>query len=416
MPPVWLHHAALVLAKGAQGRDTMFLGAVACARKEESTTMGRVVALLVRPRSGSVPLAVGGVAAVAALLAWLLANPAYNRTVAVPVHHFIVVTIVAWLALVVAGLAARAALQIEHYRALFLALGFMTMAGLFVVHGFSTPGIVVGIAIHTPAHGVPPQDVGGIIALSAFLSLFVPAVLFTLSYTPIAAPFEHRLPFRPAALLVGIVVALLAYAAVALGTPFLAQLPLRKPPYSYALASCTVALLLWCFWRQWRPYQATKVPALGALAVSYLFLALAQAGMVLGPLWTLAWWMYHLCMLTAVTLCLGTLLLEYGRGRPLRHIFEGALDLRVEVGTELESVETIAALAAATEAKDPYTRGHTVRVAELAVAIGRQMNASVDTLRVLARAGLLHDVGKLAIPDAVLLKPGPLTKEEWAIM
>src|SRR2546430_4141943 len=92
---------------------------------------------------------------------------------------------------------------------------------------------------------------------------------------------------------------------------------------------------------------------------------------------------------------------------------EATLELQVKVGAELEHAESIAALAAAVEAKDENTRGHNTRVAELAVRIGRAIELPTDTLRTLARAGLLHDVGKVGIPDAILNKPGPLDADEW---
>src|SRR5207302_1044710 len=85
-------------------------------------------------------------------------------------------------------------------------------------------------------------------------------------------------------------------------------------------------------------------------------------------------------------------------------------------GAELQHVDTIAALAAAVEARDENTEGHNIRVAEIAVAIGREMELPNQVLRVLARAGLLHDVGKIGIPDSILSKPGPLDAAEWTII
>ena len=85
------------------------------------------------------------------------------------------------------------------------------------------------------------------------------------------------------------------------------------------------------------------------------------------------------------------------------------------VKAAMDSNETIAALSAATEAKDPHTQGHTVRVAELAVSIAQKMQLSTEQIQVLARAGILHDIGKMGIPDSILLKPGPLTPEEFDI-
>ncbi len=68
------------------------------------------------------------------------------------------------------------------------------------------------------------------------------------------------------------------------------------------------------------------------------------------------------------------------------------------------------------EVKDREARAHNLRVARLCVHIGRQMSMSAYELRLLARAGLMHDVGKLAIPDAVLGKHSPLDDAEWSLM
>ena len=83
----------------------------------------------------------------------------------------------------------------------------------------------------------------------------------------------------------------------------------------------------------------------------------------------------------------------------------------------LDSAErVIFALAAAVEAKDAYTEAHTLRVAETARDLGRQLHLEPGDLEVLFRGGLIHDIGKIGVPDAVLLKPGPLTAEERSLM
>src|SRR5205823_11869278 len=66
--------------------------------------------------------------------------------------------------------------------------------------------------------------------------------------------------------------------------------------------------------------------------------------------------------------------------------------------------------------KDREARGHNLRVARLCVHIGRQMSMSASELRVLARAGLMHDIGKLGIPDSVLGKHSALDESEWSLM
>ncbi len=66
--------------------------------------------------------------------------------------------------------------------------------------------------------------------------------------------------------------------------------------------------------------------------------------------------------------------------------------------------------------KDREARAHNLRVARLCVHIGREMSMSASELRVLARAGLMHDIGKLGIPEAVLDKHSGLSDSEWTLM
>jgi putative nucleotidyltransferase with HDIG domain len=79
---------------------------------------------------------------------------------------------------------------------------------------------------------------------------------------------------------------------------------------------------------------------------------------------------------------------------------------------EIEQTIAIAALAAAIELHDVGTPGHNARVADLAVSIGRELKLDADALRVLAHAGLLHDLGKLGVSDTILYKSLPLTEIE----
>ena len=83
--------------------------------------------------------------------------------------------------------------------------------------------------------------------------------------------------------------------------------------------------------------------------------------------------------------------------------------LELERGSMLS---TITALVTALEARDPYTHGHSARVSEYSIAIGKEMNLDAKTLEILEIAGKLHDVGKIGISDLLLLKPGKLTDEE----
>jgi putative two-component system response regulator len=74
------------------------------------------------------------------------------------------------------------------------------------------------------------------------------------------------------------------------------------------------------------------------------------------------------------------------------------------------------ALARAVEARDRHTIHHAERVGRYAEAIGRTVGVHLDDIELLYQGGVLHDLGKIAIPDAILLKPGPLSPEEFATM
>src|SRR6266853_1109697 len=84
---------------------------------------------------------------------------------------------------------------------------------------------------------------------------------------------------------------------------------------------------------------------------------------------------------------------------------------------ELDNAETVLfSLALTIEAKDPYTEGHCDRLSKYSVALGEKLGLPENLRLALRRGGLIHDIGKLAVPESILLKPGPLTLEERKIM
>ncbi|HUR32953.1 MAG TPA: HD domain-containing phosphohydrolase [Vicinamibacterales bacterium] len=97
------------------------------------------------------------------------------------------------------------------------------------------------------------------------------------------------------------------------------------------------------------------------------------------------------------------------------HLMASVVD--AESRTEAAYAGAIRALAAALDARDPYTAGHSERVSTLSVAIGRVLRLPETEIEVLRLGALLHDIGKIGISDDVLRKPGPLTDQEFeAIM
>jgi putative two-component system response regulator len=87
------------------------------------------------------------------------------------------------------------------------------------------------------------------------------------------------------------------------------------------------------------------------------------------------------------------------------------------IGAELEMAESVLlTLAASIEAKDPYTAGHCERVSRYSAGLAEQLGLPEDQRLALLRGGMVHDIGKVAVPDQILLKPGPLTAGERRLM
>ena len=84
---------------------------------------------------------------------------------------------------------------------------------------------------------------------------------------------------------------------------------------------------------------------------------------------------------------------------------------------ELENAENVLfSLAYSIEARDPYTRGHCERLSEMSAQLGKNVGLPDEYIKALRRAGIVHDIGKVAVPDAILLKAGPLSKGELQVM
>ena len=285
-------------------------------------------------------------------IAWLLTHPDANLDLSAPVEHVVIVTNVSVLALLVALLVARSALQLGQYRILLLALGFMTMAGIFAVHGLTTPGVLL--------KGRAETDAEIVVGVSAALSLLIPALFFAVRYTRFAEDLERRWRVHPLPLLIIVTAALVSYAVVGLARPdvvsalfsALSRYGVAVPSGGYGygfggreqqgidalpavLAAITVLLLLFAAWRQAGEFRRSRLPMHGGLVGSYLFLAQAQVSMLLSPVWAISWWEYHSLMLAAVVLALGALFLELDRRRGLERFLPATVVERVIKGEPL---------------------------------------------------------------------------------
>jgi len=363
----------------------------------------------------------------ALLLTGILPDPIWDG----PRFHFLVVSLTTLLSLVMALFMARAATQVRDVRVLFLALTYLSIASIFLLHALTTPGALV--------QGNNPW-----VGFSAWTSIAVGAVFFALSTVQWSAEHQRRLLARQGSVLGGVLLALLAYGTIAMtdalrnsmstqsththalsddgstvGDPISSFSMLANPWIGRMIALFALILLLVVIVRYRMIYTASPSapsPLVAALLISAILLAQSQVSMALSTVWRASWWEYHVLMLAAFAMSIFGLVQEYAGTGSVQGVIEGLLLRDTLTSVQSGYTEVIVALVEAMEAKDSYTHGHTQRVAGLAVAIGRTLRLSSEELRTLNRASLLHDIGKIGVPDAILQKPGRLTADEFGMI
>lgn len=326
-------------------------------------------------------------------------------SLATPRGHFYVVSPVALISVLIGIGAVFAAHRTAKLRVLLLALSFLSMATIFAVHGLATPGFILDARAF------------GVTGFSSRLALLVASVFLGLSAVPWPAHIEAALVQRRMLIIGGWVATLAAFTAVALLAPeSLPPTVVTSDGFQNAASLIVIALSLAASARYFQGYRRTARPLSGSVALGSLLLVEAQVSMHYGGVWGGTFWLYHVQLLAGFGAIFWGLLSEYSRGDSwldaIGRLGEGSLVAQIESGYS----ESILGLAAALEARDGYTIGHGRRVGALAVLIGKELGFSDGRLRALAQGALLHDVGKIGIPDAILHKPGDLTAEEYEVI
>jgi len=280
-------------------------------------------------------------------------------------------------------------------------MAFAVMASLLVVHGFATPGVIVGN--------------NEVVALTAGASLPAGAMILALSSFTLP-PTLHRIELVlvvESALLVlilGVGFSALAWPGIAPKAP--------GPGSTSALAVLALGLALYGLLalRSARTFLLTLRALDLAVVVGLVWLATALVPMMTQDKRALGWWVAHDVEVNGILIVGVAIAIDLARAaqsRPLAGDLSGA-DLVAAEDVFLGS--HVRALTVRLAEKDEYTERHTRRVALRAVQVGELLGLSASRLRQLAIGGLVHDIGKLSVPDAILKKPGALDEEEYAIV
>lgn len=348
----------------------------------------------------------GAVTAPAAAFLLMHQVPGWDPMFVAPKQHFYIVSAATLLSGAIGTALALSVSSVRSTRTVYLALGFIAVALIFATHGLGTPGFIV-----------PRGEYPYAVIISAGLSQTVGAVFIAMSVLPTTWPGSKFVQQRPTAILGVALVLLFGYLASMMWHPEWWDWVPRTQPWDTILAGLTVTLLAFSGWRYYRSWVLTQLPGQLAMVAALGFLAEAQLSTYYGELWHLSWWLYHGLLLAAFTTLIAGWAIEAIRARSLI-VFSRALELRDSLDGLGSTTDEAALerLEAAVEAKDSYTRHHMGRVAEYTEAIAREMKLSDEQVEVAVTAGRIHDVGKITVPDAVLLKPGRLSDKEFETM
>jgi hypothetical protein len=300
------------------------------------------------------------------------------------------------VALVVAGARERDG------RAVLVGTAFSVMAALLLLHGITTPFVWFGMNGVVAVTGGMTIPVGGfVLALSALPAVGRPSAVKPLLW-----------------LLAISVVTILALGLAAILDPSLVpSVPEPLSPAALTLLAAGLLIYALLFLRAIRTFRLTQRLNDLLVAVGIVWLGVALVPALVQGYWNLGWWLGHGFELVGIALVGGAVAFDLYRGSAMSRPLVG--DLRaVELVTQEEAFlgSHVRALLVSLADKDTSTEEHTRRVALRAVEVGEELGLPASRLRGLALGGLLHDMGKLAVPGDVLSKPGSLTDDEYAIV
>ncbi|MBV8084567.1 MAG: HD domain-containing protein [Chloroflexi bacterium] len=356
--------------------------------------------------------------AVFLLLRW---DPFLDQLMEAPQAHFVIVSAASILGLVLAWIVAEAARSHQDARVFFVALAFFGVAGIFLMHALSTQSVLLAVG-QTGFIWSPP------------LSFLLGGALFTLSTVRFNDRWNGWILVNQNRLLAAFITILLGYAVLVVLFPDLVVGGLgvnsgtSTGDYSVSaeggavnqvlilLLVLSLATYAVAAARYFAMYRRRPSVLVASLLNSAVLFAEADAIGAFSTVWHFSWWLYHIVMVFAFLIASYGVLVQFSRNRNVQGLFSEVFLREQLARLNAGYTEAIIALINSLEARDRYTKGHSARVAQYAVIIARAIGYDEESVSRVEQSALLHDIGKLAIPDAILNKPGRLTPEEFAII
>jgi HD domain len=315
--------------------------------------------------------------------------------------HFFGVGMSALAAAFAALLLTAAGARRNDGRTVLVGTAFAAMAALLGLHGLATPGFLV--------------EMNGVVALTGAATLPVGGAILALSALPSLRRPRRLKPLI--ALEVVLMLGILALGTVGLLEPSLVP-SVPEPGSAPALAALAAgsAFYLLVGLRALGTFALTRRTGDLVVAIGIAWLGAALPAALLLSYSELGWWLGHgfeLVGLVLVGVPVALDLFRTAQSRPLVGDLQAAELVAAE---EAFLGAHVRALTVRLAQKDEYTEEHTRRVALRAVQVGEELGLPPGRLRALAIGGLMHDIGKLSVPDSLLKKPGKLSADEYAVI
>src|SRR3954451_22286495 len=359
---------------------------------------------MLRHRPGPIAL----LAAAAILPAALLETLGSSTVPVGGLEHLLVVGVTALVAAIAAGHLTATAVHRRDAQTALLGTAFSTMTAMLAVHALATPGVIFGM--------------NGVVALAGGLSLPAGAGVLALSALPGLRSTRRmgRLLALQAALAAGVA----GLGAVGLAWPALVPaVPASGGRAALTLMAVGLALFALLANRALRTYALTRRADDLVVAVGCAWLGVASIATLSRAPGTAGFYLGHLLEVSGVLLLGVPVALDLRRGAASRPLVGDLRAAEVVAAEEAYLGARVRALMVRLPGPGGAARGATRRrappggpprrVAPLAVQVGETLGLPPATLRHLAVGGLLHDIGKLAVPGEILRKPGKLTDAEY---
>jgi hypothetical protein len=310
-----------------------------------------------------------------------------------------------WLVVVGASLCAAVAvavIAIGWWRRLgevaMLGSAVLAVSLLPLVHGLTTPGVLYGANSAT--------------LVAAFLAVPVAVLIAAPVILPDLAPLRG-LAMRWRLWTVASICASIGLAALLLARPDALPPPAVGRVETYAAIAVSLLGTLALSLRHLRLHRIGGRGASFVASVGLMYIGLSSLVWIVEQPFSVGWWAAHVIDIAGVFAALFGLGFAHYRDRSVASILAPVVNRDPLIALELGLTPTVHRFIAALEQKDPVTREHVVRVGELAVRVGLRAGLGPDRIRNLGLAALLHDVGKVFTPDAILKKPGALSNTEF---